>query len=421
MIAASVQPEVSNVGEAKEEPEAPEVRVLVGLLVYDGETFVPSTLESLVAMRAASRVSVEVVVFDDASPLPGWSKRLEALCGRLDIGYYCSPRNLGIPRNMNLVLGYGEAGGFALTVLLNSDVIVPANLADELVSTWQCAEQDGGGAVGSITAWSNNASVFSLPNADADQFVSDQRSVDRVASLLASGERHNVVDLPVGMGFCLAIPAEAIGTVGLMDPVFGRGYCEEVDWCNRATERGLRHVLAITTFVYHMGSATTRLAGLLAPGEQTVQVNEAIIDERYPLYRSRIARWERDGGVKAAVSEATSMLVRAGARERGYAIHAGWLPSQRTTGSTGHLDDRSVQFHVTPDGRAPLVHAMHDGFRVELDTSDLGILEAVAAFVGDNPNEVRISDYGSVSSQLDVAARSRGVRVERLPRYRERV
>ena len=300
-----------------------------------------------------------------------------------------------------------------------ADVMVPGNLVDAMVDAADTAALTGGKPVASMTAWSNNASNFSVPNVDADRFLADQHTVDQLATTLADEFNDTTTELPVGMGFCLGVSTAAMKGVGVMDPVFGRGYCEEVDWCCRATSAGWRHVLATNTFVYHMGSATTRLAGLLAPGEQTVQVNEAIIDERHPDYRRRVSTWESTGGIDAEVTRAVRRIVSDASRKRGYILEATWLPKNPTlTEST--LQERA-HIIVTPDGNGPLVEAAVDGFRAPIDVGADGILAAVASFVGVAPAEVRISDHGSVASQLETAARAAGVREERTIRYPERV
>ncbi len=415
--------------------------MLVALLVYNGRSFVPRTLESLAALRRATtqsgRNDVEIVVFDDASPEPGWSETLRELCVLHDFGYYCSPRNLGIPRNMSLALLYGQASNHDFVLLLNSDVVVASNLVDAMIDAARDAEFDAAhgaefefadddaashrdGRVASVTAWSNNASIFSLPNDDADRFLADQYVVDRVASSLADEFADEPAELPVGMGFCIAVAVDAVRAIGVMDPVFGRGYCEEVDWCCRASAAGRRHVLATNTFVYHMGSATTRLAGLLAPGEQTVQVNEAIIDDRYPDYRRRVAAWEDAGGLHDVVSRGLRRLVTEAARVRGYRLDATWLPKNPKDAYGPGLEDL-VQMHVSPDGAAPLLQGCVDGFRIEIPVGTEGILAAVGAVVGVAPAEVRISDHGSVASQLEDGATLAGVKVARVIRYPERV
>ena len=80
----------------------------------------------------------------------------------------------------------------------------------------------------------------------------------------------------------------SINEVGLMDPVFGRGYSEEIDWCLRSHTMGYKSVLAPSCFVYHAGSGITKVEGLVGDGDKTVHAHQAIIDQRYPLYTSQL-------------------------------------------------------------------------------------------------------------------------------------
>ncbi len=390
-------------------------RVLIAMIVYNGRAFVPRAVESAARLQRLSAHTVDVLVLDDASPDPGWSEALEALCGEQQVGYYRSPRNLGIPRNMNLGLLRAEASSYDYVVILNSDVIVPANMADQLVSAAERPSPDGR-RVASVTAWSNNASIFSMPNEDADRFLANQRTVDQVSEDLAREFADEVVALPVGMGFCLCISKEAINEIGLFDPVFGRGYCEEVDWCCRATEAGWSHRLVPTTYAYHMGSATNRLAGLLQPGEQTVHTNEAIIDHRYPNYRSRVEAWETGGGVARTVERGLVGLVKEEARRHGYLVDATWLRRQPVDPF-----DQRVRISINPDGPASLVEATGGGWRCEVPLVDGAILAGIADFLGCPPTEVRLLDRGRISSQLAADAPLRGVPLRNLHRYPERV
>ena len=96
-------------------------RLLLAVLVYNGQAFVPACLESVARLRDRSRtVDVDALVLDDASPEPGWSGELESLCEHLGLGYYCSPRNLGIPRNMNLALLRSLRAGHDYVLITNS-------------------------------------------------------------------------------------------------------------------------------------------------------------------------------------------------------------------------------------------------------------------------------------------------------------
>lgn len=387
-------------------------RVLVAVLVYNGRAFVPRTLTSLAALRTSTRHhDVDVVVLDDASPEPGWSDELASLSCQLELGYYCSPRNLGIPRNMNLGLLLAEDQGYDYVVILNSDVVVPGNMIDQMVAAAASASD-----IGTVTAWSNSASIFSIPNEVANDLFTDQVAVDDVSNELADAFGDEVLDLPVGVGFCLMIARETIAAVGLFDPVFGRGYCEEVDLCRRTVAVGLRNVLALGVFVFHMGSATTVDAGLLQPGEKTVHVNEDIIDQRHPDYRAELQAWVDDDRLAPALNRALARLVSSRARSAGYVLEASWLRRQPVDGV-----DKRVRIAIDPDGVGPLVEALVDGWRTAIPVDEAGILAGVSSFVGCAPDEVRIHDRGLIAERLAQLCDDAGVSVVVRHRYPERV
>lgn len=337
------------------------------MLVYNGEGFVERALRSLaVARDAAATVALDTLVLDDASPAPGWSARVAGTCAELGISYYRSPRNLGIPRNMNLALLEGLAERYDYVLLLNSDLVVPANLGDGLVAAARSAPQ-----VGSVTAWSNNASIFSLP-VEAD-FVAEQQRVSALSAALAGSGLPATAPLPVAVGFCMLLPREAIEMVGLFDPVFGRGYCEEIDWSLRSHQTGLRSLLAPGVFVHHLGSGSTRPEGLLPPGGATVDRHEAIIDERYPTYRSELQAFSDSGAIATLCERATTAVALGGMRERGYVVVLG-------DGPPGRTDLPVVRCSSTRPPRTAEVRWLGLGATITLSTDDL--FEGLAGLVG---------------------------------------
>lgn len=408
-------------------------RVLVAMIVYNGRDFVPRALTSASRLPAESKCQVDVLVLDDASPDEGWSDECAELCTDLGIQYYCTPRNVGIPRNMNLSLLRAESAGYDYVVVLNSDVIVPTNMVDQLVLAARSREK-----IATVMAWSNNVSIFSLPNSDHERYLTSTDYIDSISAELAAEFGTEAVHVPVGVGFCLCIPKEAIAEVGLMDPVFGRGYCEEVDWCRRAVERGWENVLAPSTFVYHIGSASTRLAGLLGPGEKTVHVHEDIIDQRHPDYRPEVEAWEATGAITDVINRGLLTLVRNAARTRGYVVDATWLrraggsPSSANvqggvtvgpaTGASGRGPGTGrVQITINPDGPASLVEAFVDGWNHPIAVGEDGILAAIADFVGQPAAVVRIWDRGRIAELLTAEGEKSGLNVQQLHRYPERV
>ena len=257
-------------------------RVLLAITVFNGEGHVVPCLKSAARIMEQADPTLDVLVLDDCSPAPGFSERLETLCAELGFRYYRSPRNLGIPRNVNLALLTCVREGYDLVVVANSDVLFPINLVPEMLGV--CADPE----VGSVTAWSNNVSAYSLRCTDPDRNLSEQGVVDWVSSSLAGNFSGSMIDIPAGISFCIMIKRSVIEDVGLMDPVYGRGYCEETDWTLRSQALGYRVVLAPGVFVYHAGGGSNVEAGLLTEGQTTVMANEAIIDLRYPQFRMQV-------------------------------------------------------------------------------------------------------------------------------------
>jgi GT2 family glycosyltransferase len=285
---------------------------LLAILVYNGREVVLPCIES--AARLISK-NVDVMVFDDCSPIEGWSDELATLCLAKGVGYYRSPRNLGIPRNMSLAMSVGETNGYDVVGLVNSDVILPSNLCTVADIVF-----DTDPMIGSITPWSNNVSAFSLPLDGDPSLVADQRFVDEFSSLLAGSHEAESIVLPTGVGYCMLLRAEAIRSIGVMDPIFGRGYCEEVDWCQRSAAAGFKNVLAPGAYVYHAGSGTNRDEGLLAHGMTTVPEHEQIILGRYPTYIARVQAFLDEGVVEQKGKEAVASTMRAMCRSRGYTV-----------------------------------------------------------------------------------------------------
>ncbi len=397
-------------------------RVLVAVIVYNGRAFVPRALASIARLRHTSSHDVDVLVLDDASPDPGWSDELARLCGQLGIGCYTSPRNLGIPRNMNLALLRCESGRYDACVLLNSDVVVAESLVDRLVAVAQTASNSPAGQpVASVTAWANDVSMFSLPNDDGELYLSNQARLDQIAASLLEEFGDTAIDLPTGCGFCMYIPAAAIDAVGIMDPVFGRGYAEEVDWCCRATERGWKHVLAPSAFAFHMGSATNSAEGLLAKGMRTVTTNEALVDHRHPWYRGRLDDWSAINPFPELRTRAVRRLLTDAAKRRGVVVDATWLVRHDGGESSAAAVDGPVRVVVSPDGPTPVIEARVDGWRLEIPIIDGGPIAAIAGLLGVVPSQVRLLDVGDVAGRLAVEARELGITVERKARYPERV
>lgn len=380
-------------------------RVLLAVTVYNGEASVVRCLESAARLDTAG-CAVDVVVLDDCSTEPGFSERLHQRCRTLGTRCYTSPRNLGIPRNVNLGLLLAMEEGYDHVVISNSDVVYPASA----ITTMIAAANDNDG-VGSVTAWSNNVSIYSLPTDDAATHL-DEYVVDWAAATLHREFGSEVLDIPAGISFCILIPVPVIAEVGLMDPVFGRGYCEELDWSLRAKARGYRSVLSPSTFVYHEGGASTGPAGVLASGHTTVPANEAIIDMRYPAFRDDVAAFTASGVMAATSERAAAALVRRAAQDNGYVVDVRQLDRPS-------VDPRLVHCKLASgdDGRLA-VDASYHGFRLTTTVPDRDPVTELRRLFACDPERVRFFERSALTSAL---AEGFGAVVDGAVMYPERV
>jgi len=384
-------------------------RLLLAVLVYNGQAFVPACLESVARLRDRSRtVDVDALVLDDASPEPGWSGELESLCEHLGLGYYSSPRNLGIPRNMNLALLRSLRAGHDHVLIANSDTVFPANLADQLVAV---AQSDPG--IGSVAAWSNNIAIYSLPVQSSPE-LKEPEAVDWLSGVLAGEFGLSTLDVPSGVGFCLLMPTDAVRRVGLFDPVFGRGYCEEVDWCIRSGRMGYRITVAPGVFVYHQGRGSTEAAGLIRRESDSVEANERILDLRYPEFRGAVDNFLRSDALDRMRARAVDRIITEAAQRWGYSVEASWLP--RPAG-----DDNGVRFSVEPDGQVPAVRAEFLGFRSQWVLEGRGLLAELLRTLGRPPDRVNVFDRGRFTDLLREETARAGIRLDDRCGYPERV
>jgi GT2 family glycosyltransferase len=363
-------------------------RVLLATTVYNGRSFVPRCVASAARAAEASSHDVDVLFLDDASPEPGFGDDLVQWCRDAGVDCYRSPRNLGIVRNVNLGLLRALDAGYDHVIISNSDVVYPLNLVDQLV-----AVADSDESIGSVTAWSTNVSAYSMPNLEPDAFVADQEGVDWISASLAGQFGTAAMDVPAGISFCILMPRRVIEDVGLMDPIYGKGYCEESDWSLRSLAHGWRVVLAPGVFVYHQGRGSTLEAGLVSGGHSTVPENEAIIDLRYPLFRSQIDAFLSSDLLPTAIRDGSRRIVADAARQFGWQLDLSWL-------APSSADPFRVVCSVDPSGPSR-ARAVFRGFTCDVPIrDDESVPAALVRFFGGEPTRVGIKERGVLASRL---------------------
>lgn len=264
-------------------PTLPE-RITILMPIYNALDLLPEALGRVI--RNSDRPFRLVVIEDDSSDprVRPWLRTWIDECrGENPVELVENDRNLGFIGSVNR--------GFELTdadqgpvVLLNSDAMVPKGWLSRLVAP--LADP----SVASATPLSNDAEIFTAPVICARNELETGQGDAMDSALCARVDAQApVVDVPTGVGFCMAIQREWLGRVGRFDEVFGRGYGEEVDWCRRASALGAHHVAVPQLFVEHRGGASFGPEKL-----ELIQRNNAIISSRYPGYDQMVQDFIRD-------------------------------------------------------------------------------------------------------------------------------
>ena len=171
--------------------------------------------------------------------------------------------------------------------VLNTDTEVPAGWLDRLLHPIASRTR-----IASTTPFSNAAAIYSFPRPDLDQELPvglDLPKVDAAFARLRADDRPEL-EAPTAIGFCMGIHRAALQACGPLDAAtFGRGYCEETDWCLRASAAGWRSVLVPNLFVYHAHGGT--FAG--DERKALLEANIATLHRRWPGYYQSLTRFRR--------------------------------------------------------------------------------------------------------------------------------
>ena len=220
-----------------------------------------------------------VIVIDDAS---SDARVREFLEGLENIELIHNEQNIGYTRTCNKGI---SAAAPCDVVLLNSDTIVTPRWLESLrIAAYSAAE------IGTATAMSDNAGLFSVPVPDQQNEKPDgmeYADYGRLMRQFCGG--CEIPDVPTGNGFCMFIKRGLVNQIGNFDAAaFPRGYGEENDFCMRAINAGWRNVIAPAAFVFHH-----REASFGAEKERLFAAGMKVIKRRYRAYMQRIedAAW----------------------------------------------------------------------------------------------------------------------------------
>ncbi|WP_336935194.1 glycosyltransferase [Asaia bogorensis] len=220
---------------------------------------------------------LECLVVDDCSPEPALRSMLAEFAAKGAITLIIQEENRGFTASANAGLACAQGRD---VILLNSDALLPKGGAARLRAWLDRADR-----VGTVTPFSNDASILSYPCVARPNPVPDRRTALSLDKVFASLPKTALIDLPTGNGFCMAIRGDCLEETGLLNvDIFAQGYGEENDFCCRASALGWRHVAATDLFVRHVGSVSFgRTRSLL------LERNLRMLNMLHPGYDEQVA------------------------------------------------------------------------------------------------------------------------------------
>lgn len=239
-------------------------------------------VECLDRVRGNTDIPYDIIIIDDKSTdsrilphLKSWIKNAHV---DIDAVLIENENNYGFIESVNRGLRAARVKSSHI-VLLNTDALVPPGWASRLLAPIYIDAR-----VATVTPMSNDAEIFSVPVICRRSVLPSGRAdlIDNRARQLSGAA--TISEVPTGVGFCMAMNANFLRRVGDLDLAFGRGYGEEVDWCQRAQQLGGINVGIGNLFVEHRGGESFGSD----EKEKLVQEHNAIISAKYPSYDRQV-------------------------------------------------------------------------------------------------------------------------------------
>lgn len=215
--------------------------------VYKGYAETKVCLESVLASK--NRTAYRLIVVDDASQEVALVNYLNDLAENGSITLFRQPFNSGFVKAVNRGI---QASNNRDVILLNADTRVHGDWLDRLRNA---AYRDDD--IGTVTPMTNNGELVSYPTPMKSSAMPSANLLEELNKLCNLLGDKAIIDIPVGVGFCLYIKRRCLIAAGGFDNgLIERGYCEDTDFCIRASQNGWRNVCAANVFVAHAGNVS---------------------------------------------------------------------------------------------------------------------------------------------------------------------
>ena len=219
-------------------------RIDIIIPVFNSLSYLSSCINSVIKN---TDLESNILIIDDASTDPAIPEYINSIQNSnplINITSWRNKTNLGFVKTVNKALSKSDNH----CVILNSDTIVPKGWLSRLIQPLKTNYKTA-----SVTPYSNAATICSFPYIKEYNNLPEGYSVEMLDSIFCDLNKDKTLQIPTGVGFCMAMNRNTINDIGYFDEeAFGMGYGEENDWCIRATQKGYKHIHVQDLFVYHL-------------------------------------------------------------------------------------------------------------------------------------------------------------------------
>lgn len=247
--------------------------------IYNGYEFLDKLFESLVKNTS---LPYRLIIGNDKSP----DKRVKDFIidfiqknPNIDIIFIDNNENLGFLKTVNLLSSYAENH----LVILNTDTEVPKYWLERLMYPIFSNKN-----IASTTPFTNSGTICSFPEylVDNSTLYRDLQ-LSQIDSLFAYLDvDKQMISVPTGVGFCMGMNFDVIQKIGMFDEIYGKGYGEENDWCQRAIQAGFENVHIPNLFVYHKHGGSF----LSEDKKRYIEEHYRILLNKFPTYDQQVQK-----------------------------------------------------------------------------------------------------------------------------------
>ena len=245
--------------------------------VYNGFQYLEPLIKSIIKNTF---MDYRIIICDDKSSdekvLP-LLKQFKNENSHIDITLLENEQNLGFIKTVNKLVKYTNNH----FVLLNTDTEVPPFWIERLM--YPIFEMKN---IASTTPFTNAGTICSFPNYLEDNPIFENMNVEELDSYFQYVNfEKTYIEIPTGVGFCMGVNKTLVDKIDMFDEIFGKGYGEENDWCQRAIQNGYKNIHVTNLFVYH------KHGGSFASEEKQklLNKNSILLSKKFPNYNSDVA------------------------------------------------------------------------------------------------------------------------------------